>query len=237
MAFDPNKYKINTSERFMPVVLLLDVSGSMGGDKINNLYAATVKMIETFAEEGKKEIPYKVAIITFGASVDYHTPYADATKDLANNLSAFYASGMTPLGTALRMAKDLIEDKSVTKTKWYRPAVVLVSDGYPNDSWESPLQDFISTGRTARCQRLSMGIGNDADFDMLRDFASDDPEKISGTDKLCFKAEDASDIVRVFKLISVSISQTASSNKKDFPTPGSSNKTVSRPKDEDDEFT
>ena len=234
MAFDPNKYKVTSGERYMPVVLLLDVSGSMEGDKIDNLYEATVKMIETFTEEGKKEIPYKVAIITFGASVDYHTPYTDATKDLAKNLHPFYAEGMTPLGTALRMAKDLIEDKDETPKRWYRPAVVLVSDGYPNDSWQSPLSDFVSTGRTARCQRLSMGIGNDADFNMLRDFASEDPEKISGTDKFCFKAEDAADIVKVFKLISKSISQSASSNKNDFPNmpPPSKKKTVSNSDEE-----
>ena len=233
MAFDPSKFKVSTSERFMPVVLLLDVSGSMDGDKINNLYTATVKMIETFAEEGKKEIPYKVAIITFGASVDYHTPYSDATKDLANNLSRFYANGMTPLGTALRMAKDLIEDKAETKFKWYRPAVVLVSDGYPNDSWQGPLQDFISTGRTERCQRISMGIGDDADYTMLKEFASEDMEKISGTNKLCFKAENASDIVKVFKLISVSITASAESNKKDFPTAKSSTHSAPPPADDD----
>lgn len=229
MAFDPSKYQVSTSERYMPVVLLLDVSGSMDGDKINNLYDATVKMIETFNEEGKKEIPYKIAIITFGSSVEYHTPYTDATKDFANNLRPFYADGMTPLGTALRMAKDLIEDKTETKTKWYRPAVVLVSDGYPNDSWQSPLSDFVSKGRTARCQRLSMGIGNDADFNMLRDFASEDTEKISGTDKFCFKAENATEIVKVFKLISKSISQSASSNKNSFPNvppPSSKKKTI-----------
>lgn len=230
MAFDPSKYQVSNSERYMPVVLLLDVSGSMDGDKINNLYDATVKMIETFNEEGKKEIPYKIAIITFGSSVEYHTPYTDATKDFANNLRPFYADGMTPLGTALRMAKDLIEDKTETKTKWYRPAVVLVSDGYPNDSWQSPLSDFVSKGRTARCQRLSMGIGNDADFNMLRDFASEDTEKISGTDKFCFKAENATEIVKVFKLISKSISQSASSNKNSFPNvppPSSKKKTIS----------
>lgn len=236
MAFDPSKYKVSTGERYMPVVLLLDVSGSMDGDKINNLYDATVKMIETFTDEGKKEIPYKIAIITFGASVEYHTPYTDATKDFANNLRPFYADGMTPLGTALRMAKDLIEDKNETKTKWYRPAVVLVSDGYPNDSWQGSLNDFVSTGRTARCQRLSVGIGNDADFNMLRDFASEDLEKISGTDKFCFKAEHAADIVKVFKLISKSISQSAGSNKNNFPdVPSiSSRKKIVSNTDEDD---
>ena len=59
MAFDPNKYKVSTSERFMPVVLLLDVSGSMSGDKIDNLYTATVKMIETFTKKERKKFPTK----------------------------------------------------------------------------------------------------------------------------------------------------------------------------------
>ena len=233
MAFDPSKYKVTTGERYMPVVLLLDVSGSMRrGGKIDSLYNATVKMIETFAEEGKKEIPYKVAIITFGESVDYHILYTDATKDFAGNLPKFKARGGTPLGTALRMAKDLIEDKAVTKTKWFRPAVVLVSDGKPANGWEVPLRDFISSGRTERCQRLAMGIGSGEEvrYDVLQDFASEDLEKISGNDKFCFKAEDANEVVRVFDLISRSISQSVGSNKNDIssiPLLSSKKKTVS----------
>ena len=40
---------------------------------------------------------------------------------------------MTPMGTALKMAKDMIDDKQETPSRIYRPAVVLVSDGAPND--------------------------------------------------------------------------------------------------------
>ena len=216
MAFNPNDHKIvSTSSRYMPVVLLLDVSGSMDGDKIENLYDATVKMIETFADQSRKEIPYKVAIITFGANVDCHTRYTDA-KDL-KNLSRFYANGMTPLGAALRMAKAMLEDPDETKKKWYRPAVVLVSDGYPNDDYQGPLNDFINNGRTARCQRVSMGIGDDADYGMLETFASEDVDGITGMAKFCFKAEDAGDIVRVFKLISASIQNSVQQNPNDVP--------------------
>jgi len=225
MAFDASKFKGSTEERYMPVILLLDFSGSMRGEKINNLYEATVKMIKTFATESKKEISYKVAIITFfghkNAMLHFpctnEQPYVDATEDMANNLSGFEARGQTPLATALDMAKDLIEDPDYTKKKWYRPAVVLVSDGKPDTGWEKSFQNFISTGRTKRCQRLSMGIGSDAKFDMLRDFASDDVKNFSGTDKLCFKAENAADIAEVFELISVSIVATAKQNPKDFP--------------------
>lgn len=233
MAFDPSKFKVaSTSEKYMPVVLLLDVSGSMSGDKINNLYTATTKMIETFTEQGKKEIPYKVAIITFGDSVDCHTRYTDA-KDL-QNLSPFYASGMTPLGAALRMAKAMIDDRDETKGRWYKPAVVLVSDGQPNDDYEEPMRAFMNDGRSAKCQRISMGIGNDADYKMLERFASDST--------FCFKAESAADIVNTFKLVTMSVtSRSASKNPNDFPganisddMPKSRRSQVSSTNDDDD---
>ena len=208
MAFDPSQFQISdTSQKYMPVVLLLDVSGSMEGDKIDNLYFATTKMIDTFIEEGKKEIPYKVAIITFGKELTCHTRYTDA-KDL-QNLEKFEANGMTPLGAALKMAKAMIEDKTETKSCWYRPAVVLVSDGKPNDQYLEPMRAFINKGRTAKCQRISMAIGNDVDFDMLKNFASDE--------SFVFKAEDANDIYNKFKLVTMSItSRTASTNPNDF---------------------
>ena len=209
MAFNPGNFQVSsTSQKYMPVVLLLDVSGSMGGEKINNLYTATTKMIETFSEQAKNEIPYKVAIITFGDRVDCHTRYTDA-KDL-QNLSGFTASGMTPLGTALRMAKAMIDDKDETKSRWYKPAVILVSDGKPTDSYEEPMRAFINDGRSAKCQRISMGIGNDADYGMLESFASDST--------FCFKAESAADIVNTFKLVTMSVtSRSASQNPNDFP--------------------
>jgi uncharacterized protein YegL len=45
---------------------------------------------------------------------------------------------MTPMGAALTMASNIINDKEKVTSKGYRPVVVLVSDGYPNDSWEQP---------------------------------------------------------------------------------------------------
>ena len=44
MGFDPSKYR-TVPIKPLPVVLLLDVSGSMSGDKINKLYDATIEMI------------------------------------------------------------------------------------------------------------------------------------------------------------------------------------------------
>lgn len=202
MAFNPNAYKA-PSAKPLPVVLLLDVSGSMSGDKIDSLYDAVVEMIKTFAHEAVKETIINVAIITFGSNVELHTPYTPVATLAANGISRFSASGMTPMGTALRMAKDMIDDKDTTSGKSYRPAVVLVSDGAPNDEWRDPLDDFIHTGRSQKCQRFSVAIGNDADKNMLGMFA-DNEESM-------FEAEDASDIVSMFQKITMSVSMRSRS--------------------------
>jgi uncharacterized protein YegL len=118
--------------------------------------------------------------------------------------SPLQTGGWTPMGTALKMAKAMIEDKTIIKSRDYRPAVVLVSDGQPNDDWQAPLDEFISTGRTKKCDRLALAIGSDADMRVLEMF-------ISGCDNPVFFAEDADDIVDKFKQITMSVTLRAKS--------------------------
>ena len=212
MAFNPNSAKYAPSEpKYLPVILLLDVSGSMHGDKIQSLHKAVTDMVATFVDEQKKENLIKVAIITFGCSVDLCTPhdetYVDVAKLKDDGIASFVADGMTPLGAALTMAKDLIEDRNVTLGRWYVPSVVLVSDGAPNDSWERPFDNFVfgtsSNDRSVRAQRISVCIGHDVNIDVMKKFASGDDEN-----KLLFMVDDASHIANVFKKVTMSISQS-----------------------------
>ena len=200
MAFNPNNYKAPEAKK-LPVILLLDVSGSMRGEKIESLYGATIDMIETFAAAQAREQEIDVAIITFGGSLDLHTSYTPVKDLRARGINKFIASGQTPMGTAVRMAKDMIDDKNVTSGRIYRPAVVLVSDGEPTDSWEEPFKNFINDGRSAKCQRFAVAIGKDARRDVLEKFTLDA--------KAVFFAENAKDISDQFKTISMSISTMA----------------------------
>ena len=230
MAFNPNNYKPATAKH-LPVVLLLDVSGSMSGPKIDNLYDATNEMIKVFSDAASKEKIIDIAIITFGESVELHTPYTSVVDFKSRGLTPFLANGMTPLGTALRMAKDMIEDKETTPSNIYRPAVVLVSDGAPNDEWRGPLDNFKNNGRSSKCQRFAVAIGNDADDKMLKLFAEDDEH--------FFIAENASDIVDKFKQISMSVSVKApSSVNNNISTNGLAfdNNSANKDDDDDDEF-
>ena len=200
----------------------------MSGAKIDSLYDSTIDMIETFAAAQAKEQIIDVAIITFGNSVDLHTRYTPVKDLQTKGISKFKASGMTPMGTALRMAKDMIDDKNETPSRIYRPAVVLVSDGAPNDDWKGPMDKFINDGRSAKCQRFAVAIGNDADRSVLERFTQD-PNAV-----LC--AEDAKDISEQFKTISMSISTMATApNSNSVPTPSTVPKYDNNTANDDDD--
>lgn len=197
MALDLSNYQVQ-EPKALPVILLLDVSSSMSGAKINCLYDATINMIESFANQILKETTINICIITFGSEVKIHTNYTSVSILKSNILSKFIANGNTPLGQALKLCKDMLEDKDETPSNIYRPAIILVSDGQPNDNWEQPLKDFINTGRSSKCQRYALAIGSDVDREMLKKFTSDD--------SLLFDANEASDIVDSFEKITMSVS-------------------------------
>lgn len=194
MPFDPSKFTAPKAKP-LPVILLLDVSSSMRGEKIQNLNDAVEDMLKTFSDNETGEVEIHVAIITFGAQVTLHQPLANVSSMHWEDLSA---AGMTPLGTALQMAKAMIEDKEVVPSRAYRPTVILVSDGGPTDEWQRPLSLFINEGRSGKCDRMAMAIGAGADEAVLGKF-------IEGTSNQLFYADNAKQLRDFFKFVTMSV--------------------------------
>lgn len=76
---------------------------------------------------------------------------------------------------------------------------MFVSDGQPNDEWQEPLSDFITNGRSAKCDRMALAIGADADKEILGQF-------IAGTKNPLFGAADAKQLKDFFKFVTMSVS-------------------------------
>lgn len=195
--------------KMLPVFLLLDVSGSMSLDnKMYELNKSVKEMIETFKQEQAVQAEIYVSIITFGDEAEMISELKSASEITYTDL---IAGGVTCMGDALDMAKGIIEDKSKLPSNSYRPVVVLVSDGQPynpedpgNKRFEVQFDQFVATGRSAKCDRWSLAIGADADVAMMKRFL-DHPEK-----KVCY-VEDAADIHKFFRFISSSTVQRSKS--------------------------
>ena len=199
-TFDPSKFT-TTAPKPLPVVLLLDVSGSMAGTKIAALNRAVRDMLETFQGELQHDSQITVSIITFGGVSRLHLPITPASQVSWTDMTA---DGGTPLGAALSLAKKLVEDKSTIPSRAYRPTVVLVSDGHPTDEWQGPLGDFVEQGRSSKCDRMSMAIGSDADQSVLSAF-------IAGTPHPLYRAANASQLHDFFRRVTMSVSMRATS--------------------------
>ena len=108
--------------------MVADVSGSMSvNDKIDVLNDSIEEMIATFAEEDDTRAEIHVGVITFGkGGAKLHQALTPATK---MNWVRLSAEGGTPLGGALNLVTDMIEDRNQVPSRSYRPTVILVSDG------------------------------------------------------------------------------------------------------------
>lgn len=199
----------SSAARPLPVILLADVSGSMAADgKIAALNQSVREMLATFASTDDLRAEIHLAIITFGGEARLHTPLQPASSVQWTDMAA---NGGTPMGQAMSMAADLIEDRERIPARAYRPTVVLVSDGQPTDHWEQGLSRMTKEGRAQKADRMALAIGADADVEMLRRFVA------PATDRL-FGAADARRIKDFFQFLTMSVTtRTRSANPNDVP--------------------
>lgn len=185
--------------RPLPVIVLADVSGSMSVDgKIEALNAALQEMIKSFAQESRIRAEIQIGLITFGGDkASLHLPLAPAHQ--IAQVAPLRADGGTPMGSAFSEACKLLENKESIPSRAYRPVLILVSDGHPTDRWEEAFNTLCQSERAQKATRFAMGIGADADLDMLKRFANDLESSV-------FQAHQAADIHRFFKAVTMSVS-------------------------------
>lgn len=191
--------------RPLPIFVLADTSGSMRGEKINELNLALREMLNTLNAADDIRGKFQLSVIAFGGDVKVLQPLADIEGLILTELSA---AGNTSMGQAFEMVREMIEDRNVVSSRAYTPTIVLISDGLPTDcteemyrrknyfDWE-PLVDLHNGERSSKCQRMALGIGEDADIDMLKSFI-DNPEIP------VIKTKDASGITKFFRWVTMS---------------------------------
>lgn len=202
------------TKRVLPVFLLIDTSGSMKGQKIEQLNLAYQEMIQKLRDVENTKGEIHVCVVTFGGSVQIFQPIKPI-KDIA--LAEFSANGNTPMGEAITCVVDMIEDNHVVPKNCYTPTIILVSDGIPTDighhvdrssyeknaraffdAWD-PIKRMNSSRRTLKSVRLALGIGDDANPKMLQSFINNDHIPV-------IKASSTGTITRFFEWVTLSIS-------------------------------
>jgi len=101
---------VENPENRCPVILLLDTSGSMYGQPIQELNRGLAAFKEDVLRDSQASLSVEMAIVTFGpvqltqgfTTIDQFTP------------PKLEANGDTPMGEAIEYALDLIEGRKFT---------------------------------------------------------------------------------------------------------------------------
>lgn len=162
-----------------PCVLLLDTSGSMQGDSIEELNRGLQMFRDEIFNDSLSLKRVEIAVVTFGP---VRVLQDFTTADLFRP-PRLEASGETPLAAAvtrglqlLRARKQILRDNGI---KLFRPWIFLLTDGEPTDNWQQLPQLIREGEETKSFSFFALGV-REANFDVLRQIAVREPLKLSG---------------------------------------------------------
>jgi Ca-activated chloride channel family protein len=158
------------------VVLVLDTSGSMSGDKIKGAVRGAVTFVEQM--DPADEI-YVVAFASSVIELPASGLVGEVGEGLRASLSGLYAEGYTVLHEAVIYAVDRIEglqEEDVTEGERRLYGIVLLSDGM-NETVGGPTENDMlsrlpSGAEAAGVKIYAIAYGEDADLDLLQTLAN-----------------------------------------------------------------
>jgi uncharacterized protein YegL len=129
--------------RKLPVYLLLDTSGSMSGEPIEQVKNGVQMLISALRADPYALETVHIGVITFDSSANVAVPLTELT---AFQQPSLHASGTPALGEGLRVlaecaSNDVVKSTSTQKGDW-KPMVFMMTDGGPTDDWIKGLARF-----------------------------------------------------------------------------------------------
>ena len=194
-----------------PLVLVLDVSGSMIGELINQLNEGLQKFQKEILNDTETSSKLDIAIVTFGSSIDIIQEFSliDGFE-----MPTLILNGTTRMIDGLGKGIELLEARKhwykSTGQTYYRPYLVLMTDGSPdtNQDVNGAIQEITRLSENKHLNFWAFGAGQYADMSLLNRLAGN--HKTSLVQQL-----KGTDFIKFFKWLSDSMGEISRSNPDD----------------------
>lgn len=160
------------AQRPLHFFVLADCSGSMAADgkmqALNNAMRETIPHLVEVADANPHAMVL-VRVLAFSTGARWHVDAPTPVEEF--QWADLTADGYTDLGAALDLLAGELSSPPMEE-RALPPAIVLVSDGMPTDDYRVAYNALVDEAWGARSVRLAVGIGRDADREMLNGFVS-----------------------------------------------------------------
>lgn len=179
VPFGTNDFAVNPEPR-LPCILLLDVSGSMQGQPIQELNDGVQVYRNELTTDPLAAKRVEVALVTFGGPP---TVVCDFTTCELFHPPYLRADGDTPMGAAIEQAVAMIGQRKQAYRDngiaYFRPWIFMITDGEPTDAWERAAEKVHQGEEARHFAFFAVGVQN-ANLGVLRQIATREPLKLQG---------------------------------------------------------
>ena len=150
------------NEAHLACVLLLDTSGSMGGEPIASLNRALMDFKDKVSMDEMAQKRVDIAIVEFNSTarvVQDFTPISQMTP------ITLQATGTTAMGAGINMAIDMVKDRNrfynSLGTPVFKPWIFMITDGSPTDDIGEAvrrIQEEESKGSSGKLKFFALGV-------------------------------------------------------------------------------
>ena len=165
----PEDLVLNPTAR-VPIVLCLDTSFSMHGEPISELQDGVQSFYRSIRDDEQAQHSAEISVLTFGGTVRSITDFTSVRED--QSLPTFQAAGGTPMGEAIELAIDKLEERKRSYRSagvdYFQPWLVIMTDGAPTDDIDRAVGRIGGLVEGRKLSVFAIGIGKDANMDVLR---------------------------------------------------------------------
>lgn len=145
----------------VPICLVLDVSGSMGGDPLKEMEKGVGMFFDAIRDDEIAKYSAEISIVTFGGVARKALDFYSIERQ---EVPSFYADGATPMGEAVNLALDMLEHRKEeyksAGVDYYQPWLVIMTDGEPTDDISGAASRLRELVTSKKISIFPIAIGN-----------------------------------------------------------------------------